>query len=50
MRSPPTRTEILVRVAIHARRVPRRFSESRQADFASRAAVLTAGVVGSNLG
>ena len=37
LQSPPTRTNQLVRVAIRARRVPRRFSESRQADFVALA-------------
>jgi hypothetical protein len=49
MQSPPSRTSLLVREAMRARRVPRQFSASRQADFASQAAVLTAEIVTSNL-
>jgi hypothetical protein len=45
MQSPPARTEILVRAAIRARRVSRRFSESRQADFASLAPILIGGSI-----
>jgi hypothetical protein len=45
MQSPPTRTNKLVRVAVrYGRGSPAHMSATRQADFASRAAVLTAEV------
>jgi hypothetical protein len=50
LQSPPTRTNKLVRVAVrYGRGSPAHISATRQADFASRAAVLTAGVMSSNI-